>query len=399
LQEHWRSVAFMQFHDTMGGTCLPSAYRHVDAQLGAVQAFADRVIHQSLRRQLTALPADPRQRLVFFNAAATPFSDWVEVEPWMGMRGWPAQFSLIDEAGQDVPCQQLQPESIVSMSWPVRLLVKLAAHPGQMRVLRVAEDRARPALATPVVSAPGGLQNGSVAADLSNGIRWQGRTYPLPQLQLIDDPSDTWSHGVNRFTGSQVDTARWETPVASADGELLGELSQSGTIGSSALLRQLRLYAGETFAELRHRVCWSERLRLLKLEITLPAPPVSRLDGIPGGWLGRPLDGAERPLRDGILLRFADGHCLGLVCPDVFAADVTPTAVRLTLLRSPQMAHHVPDPGGRAGGRYSDRGEHDFKLRLVFGEALTPAALDAMGLALQQPPAYADLTRGMPCTV
>ena len=41
LQEHWRTVAFMQFHDTLGGTCLPSAYRQVDAQLGAVQAFAD----------------------------------------------------------------------------------------------------------------------------------------------------------------------------------------------------------------------------------------------------------------------------------------------------------------------------------------------------------------------
>ncbi len=399
LQEHWRTVAFMQFHDTLGGTCLPSAYRQVDAQLGAVQAFADRVVHQSLRRQLSALSADPLQRLVFFNASEASFSDWVEVEPWMGMRGWPAQFSLLDEAGLEVPCQQLLPEAIVSMSWPVRLLVKLEAAPGQLRVLRLAADRPRAALASGVVRTVDGLRNGPVSLDLCHGIRGNGQTYALPCLQLIDDPTDTWSHGVSRFAGRRLDPARWETPVASADGELMRETSQIGAIGASALLRQVRLYAGESWVELRHRICWSEHRRLLKLVITLPTPPSRRFDGIPGGWIERSLDGIERPLRDGILLRFADGHCLGLVCPDVFAADVTSAEVRLTLLRSPQMAHHVPDPGGRVGGRTSDRGEHDFRLRLVFGAALTPAALDAMGLALQQPPAYADLTRGMPCLV
>nr|MCR4574618.1 alpha-mannosidase [Lentisphaeria bacterium] len=28
LRNHWRNVVFHQFHDTLGGTCLPSAYRH-----------------------------------------------------------------------------------------------------------------------------------------------------------------------------------------------------------------------------------------------------------------------------------------------------------------------------------------------------------------------------------
>lgn len=399
LREHWRTVAFMQFHDTMGGTCLPSAYRQVDAQLGGVQAFADRVVQASLRRQLTALPEDPRQRLVFFNASDAPFSDWVEVEPWMGMRGWPARFSLCDEAGRDVPWQVLRPESIVSMSWPVRLLVHLAAGPGQLRLLRVVEDRLRPVVPAPVTAGVGTLQNGLVALDLCAGLFWAGRRYPLPHLELIDDPSDTWSHGVNRFTGRIADTPRWKPPVATAEGDLLRELTQAGVVGASALLRQFRLYAGEPFIEFRHRVDWNERLRLLKLVLPLPVPPVCRLDGIPGGWLERPLDGTERPIRDGMVLRFADGHCLGLVCPDVFAADVSREAIRLTLLRSPQMAHHVPDPGERPDGRTSDRGEHDFRLRLVFAETLAPGDVDAAALALQRPLAYADLTRGMPCLV
>jgi alpha-mannosidase len=399
LAEHWRTVAFMQFHDTMGGTCLPSAYRQTEAHLGAVQAFADRVVHQSLRRQLAVLPADPLQRLVFLNASETAFDDWVEVEPWMGHRGWSPRLSLLDAAGQTTPCQQLPPESIVSMSWPVRLLLKLRAAPGQLQVLRVAEDRPSAVVAAPVVRAAGVLQNGILAADLCQGIRWHGRVYPIPQLQLIADQSDTWSHGVKRFAGKVVDTARWESPVASAEGDLMRELCQGGVIGGSPLLRQVRLYAGEAFAELRHRVNWAERLRLLKLVLPLPAPPVSRCDGIPGGWLERALDGMERPVRDALLLRFADGHCLGLVCPEIFAADVSANEVRLTLLRSPQMAHHDPDPGGRPEGRYSDRGEHDFRLRLVFGETLTPATLDAMAQGLQEPPAYADLTRGMPCLV
>lgn len=397
LAEHWRTVAFLQFHDTLGGTCLPSAYRQVDAHAGAVRAFADRIVHHSLRRQLNALPDDPLQRLVFYNPSEASFSDWVEAEPWMGPRGWQDRFSLIDEQGRTVPCQRLRSEAIVC-SWPVRLLLRLDAAPGQIRVLRVVEDRPRPAPATPVTQGPGGaLANGLAAVDLSSGLRWGSRGIPVPRLELIEDASDTWSHRVNRFEGRVVESARWEPPAASAEGDLMRELSQTGAIGASPLLRQVRLYAGEDFVELRYRVDWNERLRLLKLVFPLPEPPVSRADGIPGGWLERPLDGNERPIRDGLILRFAGGDALGFVCPEIFAADVSPDAVRLTLLRSPQMAHHDPDPGRRIDGRYSDRGEHDFRVRVLCGPAILPAVVDAMALCLQRPLAYADLTRGMPC--
>ena len=149
---------------------------------------------------------------------------------------------------------------------------------------------------------------------------------------------------------------------------------------------------------------------MLKLEWPLPAPVVAREDGIPGGALARPADGREYPVRDRIWLQLADGQQLGIVCPDAFAAEVTPDAVglggptlRLTLLRSPLMAHHAPHAAQPERGQYADWGQHAFRVQVWSGGSVSArhgalldgVTLDAAARRLQRPPLTADLTRGM----
>jgi alpha-mannosidase len=172
--------------------------------------------------------------------------------------------------------------------------------------------------------------------------------------------------------------------------------TQTGRIGDSSLVAQWRLYAGERFHELRLRVGWNERQRLLKLVLPVAEfAPTHRTDGIPGGYLPRDLCGRERPLRDWVHLANARGQSLAVLCPDVYAVDATTERVRFTLLRSPVMAHHAPAQPTGPNLRYSDRGEHEFRFRFYFGP-VTPDELDATARMLNQPPYIADLTRGMP---
>ncbi len=388
LENAWRSVCLHQFHDTMGGTCIPSAYERVADQLGGAAALAEGTVHFALRRRLGDLPDCADQRIVLFNPAESPFEDFVEFEPWMGRRAWSDTLALLDEQDRCVPYQTIRLEALVERGWPGRILFAVRIPPGGLRVLRLVENSS---LEPAPVPAP------TLCLDLSASVMGAGeRTCPLPRLHLLQDPTDTWSHGVDRYAEDPVAEAVWDQPERTEHGPLMTEWARPGRIGSSDLLACWRVYPGIPFVELRLRVDWNEKNKVLKLVQPVDRlRPKTRTDGIPGGVLQRHCNGRELPLRDWTLLDNADGQSLGILCPRVFALDATPARIRLTILRSPRMAHHDPCPGGERRVRYSDRGEHDLRFRFYLGNA-TAGGLDATAAMLKFPPVVADLTRGMP---
>jgi alpha-mannosidase len=412
----WRRVCSHHFHDTYGGTCIPSAYDIVLAQLGAARATADEIIQLGLRRRLEDFPNDPCHRIVLYNADDDAYDDYAQYVPWFEYGALPDGWRLVDEAGRDVPVQLLQPEAMINWdgTYFVRLLFSLQVAPGGFRVLRIVRPgqpcaRLSDGAAVPpppthppaqandttlTISAHHAsvcLAPGTAKLALADGLQ-----LPLPDFELIDDPTDTWSHGVDRYGPALPVTVQWDTPRVIDGGPLRASLRRAGRLADSHIVAEYRVYAGRPAVDLRLRVHWTEERRLLKLAFTLPAPLTRRWDGIPDGELLRPADGREYPLRDHTLLELADGRRLGVVCPDVFALDVTPQRVRLTLVRSPLMAHHdpYPQPGPRAV--HADQGMHEFRLRILAGAPLTGAQLDRAARAWQRPLAGAELTRGMP---
>ena len=66
------------------------------------------------------------------------------------------------------------------------------------------------------------------------------------------------------------------------------------------------------------------------------------------------------------------------------------------LLRSPLLAHHDPEPPDAAPhGVFADRGDHLFRLRLLWGEDLAPEGLEAHAATIHSPPLVTVTTRGM----
>ncbi len=401
LRQAWRDVCFHQFHDTLGGTCIASAYAQVLDQLGRARANADELIQTSLRRQLNALCDDPRQRLVFFNPSQEPFDDFVEAEPWLEWKQWGDHWRLVDEAGAVIPHQRLGSEA---ESFTIaRLLLSLKIAPGGLRVLHL--DEASPAAE---VANPAKPQD--VAADppktlegLGTGLRFKGHQPILklddlelqPGFHLIEDATDTWSHGSDRYGQEPVATAKWEPPLAVDDGPVMASMIQVGRIGESRLDAEWRAYRQAAFVELRLRVLWVERLKALKWVCPLPAEVVERVDGTMAGCTPRQPDGLEKPLQNWTLLTLSDGRKLGVVCPEVFALDVTPRQLRLTLLRGPVIANHEPTPPTGPRRQYTDQGSHTFRLRFFANGAATPENLQRHATQCQRPPIFADLTRGM----
>ncbi|HEY3323708.1 MAG TPA: hypothetical protein VGP72_24855 [Planctomycetota bacterium] len=404
--EAWQHVCFNHFHDTLGGTCIPSAYKQIADQLGAAAAVADEEIHLGLRQMLNHLVGEKLQRLVFFNASDESFNGYAFFEPWLDWRQWQPSWRLLDEQGHPVPCQMMESEATCANL--TRILTRLSVAPRQLCVLRVdaTSGGTQPGGVGPATAQdPAEIKTPLVGANISAGtLRFASHEVPLPQLQLIDDPTDTWSHGIDRYSephgqpttneGCPWHTAEWNPPQLVDRGPLMSSLIQHGRIGRSDLTAEYRVYAEENFAELLLRVFWTERHKVLKLTWS-PGQIIQRTDGVMGGALIRECAGKERPLRDWTLLELKDSPRAGIVCPDVFALDATPERVRLTLLRSPLLAHHDPHPAAAARVTVADQGEHTFRFRFFVSPELSNTVLDNHALMLQRPLIFADLTRGM----
>jgi alpha-mannosidase len=403
LDEAWRTLCFNSFHDTLGGSCTPSAARAADDQLAGVKADAEVVLSESFRKKVHALPADPRQRIVLANYSGEKFSDFIEHEPWLEWTHWRPDWCLLNERNQLVPHQLIEPETL--MPDTMRVLFPATIDAGQFHTVRLARNTSGK---TPVLKGAkpdftlvlaSGLPSEASAKEGSGVLQPEtGAACPLPELKLIEEKSDTWSHGLDRFAGPQLDHAHWSAPVQVENGPIRAAWRIDGMIGASRICADWRRYLGQDFYELRLRVTWNEHHKLLRLSWSPGAGITSREDGISGGGLPRASDGRELPLRDRSLLLLDNGTRAGVVAPEIFAISGDQTAVHLTLLRSCPFAHHDPRilPEKLEHYAWQDQGEHTFVFRYFPAGKVSARELDRHALLLQQKPVVADLTRGMP---
>jgi alpha-mannosidase len=400
LEVAWKQVCFHHFHDTLGGTCLPSAYEDVQADLGRALAIAEEIGTTTLRRHLVSLPADPAQRIVLFNASELPFSDYVEMEPWLEWSPWQPTWQLVDEENQPVPFQTIDAEA---PGVQTRLFFRVSIGAKALKILRIVDAQSKPVTPTDISVSESSVQvSNGASVNLSGegkmGLPLLGEV-PLPQLALYDDPTDTWAHGIKRFPRENRKSVDWQGAQLIDKGPLVASLIQNGTIGSSRVQAEWRIHQDSPVIDYLLRVTWMEEYSILKLEMDLPGKIAEREDGILGGSLFRKLDAGELPLRDWTRLRLANEEGkpvdLAIVAPEVYALDGTTRQVGFTLLRSPQMAWHEPHPGKYPRGIFSDRGEHFFRFRFIAGENISAAFLDQVAFGMQRPPLTADWTRGM----
>lgn len=401
LKKHWQNTVFHQFHDTLGGTCIPSAYPYIVNQLCGAQGWAEEEIHKAMRRKMAHLPEDSFQRIVVYNPAKYDFDGWTELTPWMDLRSWQPHFVIVDENGKPMEYQLISPEAVIT--WGMRLHVRLFVKAGTMGVFRIVTDGSvkNPVIDPERFGFEGGAQclgnfSGAAVSFYPQETIIGSWSLALPEPVLFEDKSDTWTHDIDRYGDAPCALPAWGMPVTTMSGPFMQEISQEGRIGDSRLLRKFRLHADSSEVEMTLRVNWQERMKILKMVMPVTAHGETRIDRVCGGSLVRPLDGCEHPIQGWTLIHLDENESLAIVSPDVFALDATPGRVRLTLLRSPQMANHCPHPGNTIDGRWADQGEHEFSFRFLAGENLSHEKLDAAASNMRNSLFTADLTKGMP---
>ncbi|OPZ27245.1 MAG: Mannosylglycerate hydrolase [Lentisphaerae bacterium ADurb.BinA184] len=405
LNNAWQNVLFNQFHDILGGTCLDYSSLCAAAEITDAEVHATELITTVTRRAARPLAEPGKHKILVRNTLPETFSGLVEDVPWLGGHD---RLALRDETGQPVAMQVVAAPTV---TWLKSLLFPIEIPPGVTRILQLVEKDDNP---NPNGEAGAGLEasetrlaNPALAADVGTPTAadalcalttprrgpasWEWRLH----LEVLDDPSDTWSHSVPFvYPGPVAGTFAWRHPADVVErGPLRAALRARADYGNSRVWCRLLLSPGRPEIRLRLGVTWAQPQQLLRLRLEAAAAITERRDLVAGGPLARPLDRREYPLGGGLAVRTADGAALAVVAPEVFSVSVTPDSVNLTLLRSPHVAHHDPTPAASLPDQpVTDQGWHDFDIRLILGPEATVATAARLARAMLMPPIIWDLT-------
>lgn len=371
LARAWKGVLFNQFHDILAGTSLETAYddaRNLHGEALAIAARAANHAVQALAWRIGIEPAPGGKPIAVFNPHAWPVRAPVELE----YGGLQEMQMLIDDERRPVPMQVVRSGATVA-SGRKRIAFSADLPPLGWRVYRVVDGEAT-AVTAPLRASHRLLENRAlrIELDATTGCpasivdKRTGRELLAAPARaaVYDDPSDTWSHGVERYD-REVGAFRAVSARVVASGPVQATVRVESAFGDSRLIQELTLDAELEQLRVRATVDWREPRKLLKLRFpTVLAGGVATFEA-PYGFIERPADGAEQPGQSWIDLS-GDGAGLALLNDGKYSFDVAGGELAMTVLRSPIYAHHdplVPEPDGVY--RFVDLGPQDFAWALV----------------------------------
>jgi len=408
LGRAWRNLLLNQFHDTLAGTAVESAYGDARHQLGETLAVAQRAANAALGRltRRIAIPdEDDMQPIVVFNPHPWPVRAVVEHE----VGGWARRMNLVDDHGAPVPLQWGTPESVVSqgrfravfpadvppLGWRLyrlRLGPCAVAAPPDQPAHRLENDHLRAEI-DPAGGGLASLVDKATGVDLmaASGDGPGRAVVRRPHGEVLVDDADTWGHGRDRWEEA-AGAFTVETIECLEHGPARRVVRVRSSFGASTLVEDYRLGWGDRFLDVAVTVDWRERRRMLKLRWPTGLTAVRVTAEIPYGTVERPADGTEEPM-----LRFVDvaglatgGRPAGLaVVNDAkYAYDADGGDLGVTVARSVPYAHHDPAPlRDDPDHRFLDLGEQHCTFRLVphAGDAAS-AGVARFAAELAEPP-------------
>ncbi|HEU5055694.1 MAG TPA: glycoside hydrolase family 38 C-terminal domain-containing protein [Kofleriaceae bacterium] len=371
LTRGWRAVLFNQFHDILAGTSLEAAYddaRNLHGEALAIAARAQNHAIQALAWRIGIDPAPGGKPIAVFNPHAHPVRAPVELE-YGGLKD---DQMLVDDQRRPVPLQVVKSGATVA-TWRSRIAFTAELPPLGWRVYRVVTGEAT-AVTAPLRASHRLLENRALRVEIDEVTgcprsivdRRSGRELLAGPARAVvyDDPTDTWSHGLQRYD-REVGAFQVERAQVVANGSVLATVRVESAFGDSRLVQELTLDAELDQLRVRATVDWRERRRVLKLRFpTAVAAGVATFEA-PYGFVERPADGVEQPGHSWVDLS-GDGIGLALLNDGKYGFDVTGGDLGMTVLRSPIYAHHDPlVPAVDGVYRYIDQGPHDFAYTLV----------------------------------
>ena len=367
LTQCWKDVMFNQFHDILGGACIPQCYDDARDLHGRAIQTANEITHFSLQSivkdiKMLGNNEDAVWNLCIFNPNATPYSGVLEAEvQWIWEFPWYfGGIELMDETGTVHPTQIITERSKV---------------PGFRS--RFAFHADIPAF---------GYRTYAVRKTEQPITRDFGETDIVSPFvfRAFADNGDIWCFKTTEGYGEMCEEPVLESRKTVEKGELLTTVKQVWRFRDSILEEYITRYSGSNVTDYRYRINWNEKHTVLKLIPAGGKQPGSILAAAPGGSILRPMDGREYPV--GQWLRWGEGtDGVTLLLDGIFAYN-TGDFPQLTLLRSPIYGDMRRGPlSEELDYQYLEQGITSGRVRLI-PEAVSANAAAAGAMQWNDPP-------------
>jgi len=376
----WKKVLLMQFHDTMAGTALPEHYEVARHAYGYAQEVANQAINLAAQKIAWQIPAqDPESEyLVVFNPHA--WDTILNVEYDMGWDDWTGsevKSSLEDERGNNVPHQWTQASTVVDNR--VKLVFRAPVPAFGYRQFRLRRVEGATPAASAVHASERSLENEhlhvSLADDGTLSIQDKDNEAEVfrggkggARAIVLDDHSDTWSHGVRAYTEAvgAFGNARFRVLE---NGPLRATVRVRTSYGASSLQTDWMLYAGARTLEARVTLDWHEHQKILKFSFPVDVQKPRPTYEIAYGYKLRKAEGDEDPGQRWIDLsgeRAGKEYGLAVINDAKYGYSVQDNDLRISVVRGAVFAQHDPrklEPNGEY--LWQDQGEQTFRMLLL----------------------------------
>lgn len=377
LRDAWMKVLFCQFHDSLAGTCIREAYEDIFDMLRGAISVSSEVKNLSLQRISSMINTSTNNlSIVVFNPVANELKFPIEVEPIM------RNIKLTDENGKDIEFQEVTPSSLAG----TRRIVFIAELPPlgfTTYKITSASPNEKRERSEDIVANNYSLENEFIRIefDEKNGtIRHivdkeyscklfeGGAALPI----VFEDQSDTWSHGVFSYENKIGEFKATEIKVVES-GPIRGIVRINYRYSGSSITQDFIVYKGLKFIEVRVKINWNEKHKLLKLQFPFNLSDIKYTYEIPFGTIERPANGEEEPGQrwvdvSGSLID-SEGkkitYGLAIINDTKYSFSAKDNVFTITLVRSPIYAHHIPNVKKEdVDYFYIDQGFHEFKYLL-----------------------------------
>lgn len=364
LKSAWESLLFNQFHDILAGTSIKEAYDDARSELGGVLHSTSKISIEAFQRIMGKVDTDGEGiPFIVMNPSAFYRNEYVEFEPWLGHESWDSRI-IVDSDENKIPYQEVAPSS--AQRFTHRILFKAGVPALGYKVYWLKRVDSENVASSALISSDTELDSGMVKINLlPNGefnIKRDGIEFFASgsnSLILVDDMSDTWSHGIPGY--NRESTVLKPSSVKLIEkGNLRSTVKIEYEYNKSTVNQYISVYKDSPAIKTRFVSNWQEKHEILKLRFNF-----NKIENIiaeaPYGSVSRNGKGQEYPMQRALFIEDDNGGVL-FANDSKYSYDVLDNELRLTLLRSTPYAWH--DPYKLSDKRdyfYTDHGLNEFE--------------------------------------
>ncbi len=388
LTHGWQDVLFHQFHDIIGGACIPDAYKDACTGLGRAITNGQEVLHYTLQRLTSGLQMiGDGWNLAVWNLHGTAYDGYIEAEvQWIHEYDWYSDgIELEDGEGNRYPCQILREKSVLP-GFRSRFLFRAVIPPMGYKlfhVIRTGEKILKPE------ANPNRIETEKLVVTLENGCIacLQDKTGRILTKNLFTpatfrDDGDTWAFNIPSYDKEPLPWENLSVEVKEA-GPLRTVIRSHFQQNLSTLTLYYTIYHDENSIDLRWICNWNDRHKAVKLLCAASSP--KHLAAVPYGSVCREETAADVPLGSWLqtvgYTLFTDGS---------FAYNLQDGQLGVTLFRSPiagDLRIFPIDPEDDYD--FLGQGINEGRLRICF-DPLSPSEAYAAADHFLDPPEVID---------